>query len=687
MRRPRRIGGILSAFALTLIVASAQQSPDLLWEAVSVPALKSGQGYDLVSGLRAYRAYRLDETRMRRLLWHAPHENTVAPRSSHVIISLPMPDGSFQRFAVAESPILSPELAARYPEIKTFIGQGMDTPTALARLDFTPNGFHSMVTTPEGSSFIDPYDPEHPGVYICYDRRDSVRRRPPCHVHVVKQPEEHAHEPTFEPQSGMTRRTYRLAVNATGEYTVYFGGVSRAEAQIVTTVNRVNGVYENDFCVRFTLVYMRAYPNPNTDPFTSFFNLGRENQTVLDSVLGSANYDFGHVFTRGDFGGYSDGLGIVCRAGQKARAASGLLTPFGDAFDIDYVAHEMGHQFAGNHTFASCGGSAAPFPYEPGSGSTIMAYAGICGADDLQPNSDPYFHTHNITEVQNFISGSVGNSCAARETIPNTPPSVNVPASVQVPQNTPFRLTANAVDPDGDTITYCWEQYDTSPLFRSRLPHLSPTRFFPRLEVVMNNQTDRWERLPTTNRTLRFRCTVRDNRAGGGGVAIATTQVVVNGAPFRVTSPPSEAVWNVGETQAIVWQVGGGSVAPQVNILLSLDGGLDYESGNLIVLRANTPNDGTETVAVPNVVSDRARIIVEGAGHVFYSPNPGNFRIRDLRRAGDVNADGCVDDADLLRVLFEFGASGMGRLEDLNRDGIVDDADLLLVLFNFGSGC
>ena len=673
---------------MTLIAGLAQQSVDLLWEAIPAPTLKSGLGHDLVSGLRAYRAYRLDETRMRRLLWHAPHENTVAPRFSHVIISLPMPDGSFQRFAVVESPILSPELAARYPDIKTFIGQGIDTPTAVARLDFTPNGFHSMVITHEGSYFIDPYDPEHPGVYICYDRRDSIRRRPPCHVHAVAPVEEHSHEPTFEPQSGITRRTYRLAVNATGEYTVYFGGVSRAEAQIVTTVNRVNGVYENDFCVRFTLVYIRAYPNPNTDPFTSFFNLGRENQTVLDSVLGSANYDFGHVFTRGDLGGYSDGLGTVCRAGQKARAASGLPVPFGDAFDIDYVAHEMGHQFAGNHTFAACSGFSSPFPYEPGSGSTIMAYAGICGTNDnLQPNSDPYFHTHNITEVQNFISGSVGNSCAVRETIPNTPPSVSVPASVQVPQSTPFRLTATATDPDGDPLTYCWEQYSANPLFRSRVPSLSPTRFFPRLEVVMNNQTDRWEQLPTTNRTIPFRCTVRDNRAGGGGVAIGTTQVVVSGAPFRVTFPQSGAVWNVGATQAVIWQVGGGSVAAQVNILLSLDGGLDYESGNLIVLRANTPNDGIETFTVPNVVSERARIIVGGAGHVFYSPNPGNFRIRDSRRAGDVNADGCVDDADLLRVLFEFGASGVGRLEDLNRDGTVDDADLLIVLFNFGGGC
>ncbi len=176
-------------------------------------------------------------------------------------------------------------------------------------------------------------------------------------------------------------------------------------------------------------------------------------------------------------------------------------------------------------------------------------------------------------------------------------------------------------------------------------------------------------------------------QAGGGGVAIGTTQVVVSGAPFRVTVPQSGAVWDVGTTQAVLWQVGGGRVAERVNILLSLDGGLDYGAGTLIVLRANTPNDGIETFTVPNVVSSRARIIVEGAGHVFYSPNPGNFRIRDQRRAGDVNADGCVDDADLLRVLFEFGASELGRLTDLNRDGTVDDADLLLVLFHFGDGC
>ncbi len=516
MRCRLEVGGILSAFALMVIAVSAQPSTDSMWEAIPNPTLKSGLGHDLVSGLRAYRAYRLDETRMRQLLWQAPHENIVMPRFSHVIINLPMPDGSFQRFAIVESPVLAPELAARYPEIKTFLGQGVDNPTAVARLDFTPNGFSSMVITHEGASFIDPYDSEHPGVYICYDRRDSIRRRPPCHVHTTMHPEDLPAESTFEPLSGITRRTYRLAVNATGEYTVYFGGVANAEARIVPTVNRVNGVYENDFCVRFNLVYLRAYPNPSTDPFTDFESLGDQNQSVLDSVLGSANYDFGHIFTRGNFGGYA-GLGVVCRAGEKAVGVSGLLVPFGDAFDIDYVAHEMGHQFAGNHTFASCTGFSSPFPYEPGSGSTIMAYAGVCGAtDNLQPNSDPYFHTHNITEVRNFITGSVGNSCAVRETIPNTNPSVNVPASVQVPQSTPFRLTADAADPDGDTLTYCWEQYSVSPLFRSRLPNLSPTRFFPRLETVMNNQTDPWERLPTTSRTIPFRCTVRDNRAGGG---------------------------------------------------------------------------------------------------------------------------------------------------------------------------
>lgn len=679
---------VVALMALSLVGATAQHSYGLLWEAKPLPLLVEGRGRDLVSNLQAYRSFRLDESRMRRLLWQAPREDTVPARHSHVVITLPMADGSFERFAVVESPLLSPTLAAQYPEIKTFVAQGIDNPVAVARLDFTPNGFHAMVLAPDRTTFIDPYGPELPGLYICYDRRDSAGRRLPCLTREQFFPDEEPSEPTFEPLSGQTRRVYRLAVNATGEYTQYFGGQQQAVAQIVTTMNRVNGVYENDFAVRMVLVYVFAYPNPNTDPFSnSLFNLGRENQNVLDSVLGSANYDVGHLLTRANLGGYAGGIGIVCRTGLKAQGVSGTLVPFGDAFDIDYVAHELGHQFGGNHTFRSCGGSAAPFPYEPGSGTTIMAYAGICGSDDVQPNSDPYFHTHNLTEVLNFVAGSIGNSCATREPIDNTLPNLSVPAQVRIPRSTPFYLTAVADDPDGDTLTYCWEQYDSNPLFRSRPPSLSPTRFFPRLQTVMNNATDRWETLPATDRTMTFRCTVRDNRAGGGGIRIATTQVVVSGAPFRVTQPAAGAVWQVGSTQAIIWQIGGGIVAPTVNILLSLNGGLDYGSGNLILLKANTPNDGIETITVPNVVSTQARLIVEGAGHVFYSPNPGNFRIQDTRAAGDVNGDDCVNDTDLLQVLFQFGTTGTGLLEDLNRNGVVDDTDLLLVLFNFGSGC
>ncbi|MCX7992116.1 MAG: M12 family metallo-peptidase [Fimbriimonadales bacterium] len=651
----KQFGVSLSLLHFAIAAVFAQQSTDSLWQATPAPVFTAGLGYDLVSELRAYRSFRLDETRMHRILWQAPHEDTVLARHSHVVISLPMPDGSFQRFAVVESPILSPELAKRYPDIKTFVAQGVDNPVATARLDFTPNGFHAMIITPESTAFIDPYGPEAPEVYICYDRRDSKRQRPPCSVQEHKDSDDEGDGLTFDPQSGQIRRTYRLAMNATGEYTQYFGGVSQAEAQIVTTVNRVNGVYENDFCVRFNLVYVRVYPNPNTDPFTSFGNLGSQNQSTLDSVLGSANYDFGHVLTQGNFGGYA-GLGVVCRAGQKGVGVSGLDVPRGDAFDIDYVAHEMGHQFNANHTYRLCAGDVAPFPYEPGSGSTIMAYAGVCNpSENVQLYSDPYFHTHSISEVQGFITGSVGNSCAARTTTNNTLPSVSAPSSVRIPQGTPFRLTATGNDPDGDTLTYCWEQYDSNPLFRSRLPALSPTRFFPRLETVMSNSTDPWETLPTASRTMTFRCTVRDNRAGGGGVAIATTQVTVSGVAFRVTQPATGANWNVGSTQSVIWQVGGGNIASTVNILLSLDGGLDYESGSLIVLKANTPNDGVETVTVPNVVGARARIIVEPVGHVFYSPNPGNFRIQDTRRPGDVDSSGCVDDADLLIVLFNFG--------------------------------
>jgi hypothetical protein len=369
--------------------------------------------------------------------------------------------------------------------------------------------------------------------------------------------------------SGPALRTYRLALAATGEYTAFQGGtVEKAFAAMVTSVNRVVGVYEKELAVRLVLVGNTTsliYTNATTDPYTNDNGntLLVENQANVDNLIGSANYDIGHVFSTG--GGGVAGLGVVCRTGQKARGVTGSSRPVTDAFDIDYVAHEMGHQFGGNHTFngvsGSCGGGNrnTSTAFEPGSGSTIMAYAGICtSTNNLQPNSDPYFHVASYDEIQAYIATT---SCAVTASTGNAAPLITLPASGKVlPVGTPFKLTANAFDPDNGALSYCWEEYDqvaaggaptdaqvagsAVPLFRSFNPTTDPTRYFPRLPSLVANTTVFGERLPTVTRPLKFRVTVRDQNSGSQGIiggvnssGVVTLSSTSAAGPFLVSYP------------------------------------------------------------------------------------------------------------------------------------------------------
>ncbi len=430
---------------------------------------------------------------------------------------------------------------------------------------------------------------------------------------------------------------------------------------VVVVMNRVSAIYEEDFAIRLQLIANNdtiIYPttgNPTNgfDPYTNDAGAYSENQSNLDTKIGSPNYDIGHVFTTGS-GGVAY-VAVVCRDGQKALGTTGQPNPIGDPFNVDYVAHEMGHQFGGNHTFngtgshCSGGNYSGSHAYEPGSGSTIMAYAGICGADDdLAPNSDAYFLFDNISEIVTYTTTGLGNSCPVITPTGNTVPIVSAGANYTIPSRTPFALTGTANDADGDTLTYCWEERDlgpaqpgnvadngSSPIFRTFYPTYTPTRIFPKIGNIVagifdNVAPPHGETLPITNRTLNFRLTVRDNRINGGAVNTADMAVTVveNGAGFSVTAPSSSGPFTNGSNLGVSWNVTGTSAAPintaNVKVSLSTDGGYTYP----YTLLASTPNDGNETVTLPaGVTSSSARIKVEAVGNIFFSISPINFTI------------------------------------------------------------
>jgi hypothetical protein len=626
-----------------------------LWQDVDARTLGPAEKSRVLAPGR-FRTLRLDTGALLALLDRAPRELSDAARTEEAVLALPLPEGGFQRFRIEESPIMEDALAAEFPELRTFKGQGIDDRTATVRFDWTPSGFHAMVLSARGTLFVDPRAKDDESHYVAYDKRDYARSHPHdfrCGVTGAFLSKEDAgvHRDDVLPLApGSTLQTYRLALAATGEYTAFHGGtVAGAMSAIVTTMNRVNAVYERDLAVRMVLVGNNSsivYTNAGSDPYTNTNGstmLG-QNQTNLTNVIGSANYDIGHVFSTG--GGGIAGLGVVCSAGNKARGVTGSGSPVGDAFDIDYVAHEMGHQFGGNHTFngttSNCGGGnrASNAAYEPGSGTTIMAYAGICGAENVQPNSDDYFHSKSLLEISAFLAAG-GASCDGTSATGNTVPTVDAGAAYTIPRETPFTLTATGSDPDGDTVTYDWEQYDLGtasppntdngnrPIFRSFDPTTSPSRTFPRLSDILGNVATLGESLPTTTRTMIFRVTARDNRSGGGGFSTDTTTVSsrADAGPFVVTAPNTNVSWPVGSTQTVTWDVANTAAAPvgaaNVRILLSTNGGTSFPT----VLVASTPNDGSQAVVIPAGTTTTARIKVEAVGNIFFDVSNANFQV------------------------------------------------------------
>ncbi|MGB0423070.1 MAG: reprolysin-like metallopeptidase, partial [Flavobacteriales bacterium] len=620
------------------------------------------------------RVLAIDFSSIQAVLMTAPMENTVAIANSSVQLSMPMPNGDFEIFAIVEAPVMAEELTAKFPSIRSFRGVSISKPGLSMRCDISHHGFHAIFHDVDGTSYIDPLTPKNLDFVQAYTRTAFYETNTkifeesepvlPMDFNIDRDAYEEAFDkngkkvkkkvkPMGMPNgfakaaSGTELRTYRLALSGTGEYTAFHGGtVGDGIAAMNTSMTRVNFVYEREVAIRMVIIgnnNLLVYTDGATDPFTNGDGgvMLNENQTTCDNVIGSANYDIGHVYSTG--GGGIAQLYSPC-SGSKARGVTGQGAPINDPFDIDYVAHEMGHQFGGNHTQNNSCNRSTNAAFEPGSASTIMGYAGIC-APNLQSNSDAYFHNHSYNEIISFSQNAGGNTCPVITNTGNAVPTVSIPAGGWViPASTPFELTASGSDADGDVLTFNWEEYDlgpttsggslatasgTQPIFRSWTGTTDPTRTFPRLSNLLNNTVPVGELLPYYTREMNFRCTVRDNQAAGGGVNDAQLTFDVSDAagPFIVNAPNTNVTWPGLTVQTVTWDVANTDAAPvncsTVDIYLSTDGGLTFPT----LLVAGTANDGSQDIFVPDSPSSTARIKVKGSNNIFFDISNSNFTI------------------------------------------------------------
>jgi hypothetical protein len=599
-------------------------------------------------------------------------------------MTLPMPDGTFARFSIEESPVMAAELAARFPDIRTYRGRGLDDLTATTRLDITPAGFHAIVLSSEGTAIIEPALDASPNYhrqsrqYISYDQRDAPQSAGSFSCLLLGAEQAQVQSKRLSRRSyasplasGSTLRTYRLALAATAEFTETYGGgtIDGALSVMTTTINGVNAIYERDLAIHLNLIANETsiiFEDSDTDGYTSddANALIEQNQIVLNQRIGAANYDLGmvldgHVYNSQPGKFIFQGAAqyqSLCGNTQKGKAVSIFRSTDPTSIAAIYVvAHELGHMLGALHSFngtlEDCGPSRfAVNAYEPGSGSTIMGYRGgvlpngtyypICASEELFSN-DTYFHTASIDQIFNNTTFSQGSTCGVSTNTGNNPPNVDAGADYTIPANTPFTLTASGSDADGNALTYCWEEFDLGaagppdtdngdrPIFRSFAPVANPTRTLPQLSDILSGTLTFGESLPTTTRTMNFRVTVRDNHAGGGGVNTAAMRVnvVAGSGPFVLTQPGVSTTWPAGSTQTVNWNVANTSSPPincaSVRVLLSVDGGNSFP----FTLASGIPNNGAATINVPNTPTASARVKVEAVGNIFFNISRPNFTI------------------------------------------------------------
>ena len=616
---------------------------------------------DLKTGYNSF-AFNLNETLLKQRLTEATAERNRNGASS-MTINLPLENGEMVTLDAVESPIMAKELSAKYPEIKTYKVEGDEVQ---GRIGFTYKGFHAILFTKDGTVYIDQIGNEE-NSYHSYNRKDFTSfyrgtKNHQCDVDDNFHSFSDNNIPTSNrggKRSGEQLRTYRMALACTGEYGQFHGGtVPGALSAMIVTMNRVNGIYERDFAITMELVAdndLLIFLNPSSDPYSNTSGDLNANQNTITNIIGSNNYDIGHLVGTG--GGGVAQLGSVCSSSGKARGLTGGNSPVGDPFDIDFVAHEFGHQFGANHTQNNNCARVASVAYEPGSASTIMGYAGIC-SPNIQNFSDDYFHAGSYNEVLDFAYSGNGNSCAVKTATGNTAPEVTVPSGgFFIPKETPFVLRGSATDVDNDNLTYCWEQMDlgpssspnnpvgNAPIFRSWTPEDVSERTCPRLLNVILGTSVVGETYPTYSRDLTFRLSVRDNNIAGGGQNFDEVAFEVDGdkGPFEVLSPTAGESIEAFSSYEVTWDVAQTDQAPiscqSVNIYLCTNNGLIISD----TLATNVPNTGNYIVQMADNIGFQRRIRVEAADNIFFNINDGNFQIAEPTALEEIETTLTVD--------------------------------------------
>jgi len=579
-------------------------------------------------------------------------------------ITVPNAKGDLEKFVIHEDSNFEAELQAKYPDIRSYSGKGVTDPTAVLNFSMSPLGIQTMITRNGNQMEFIEKDTENNDVYVVFDSKSKLKERLPFSCTTADETalvKKISNQTAKLVSSNQKFRTLRLALSCTGEYAKYHSGtaaptVAVALAAMNATMTRVNGVFNRDLAVKLILIAnnnLVVYTDATTDPYSaSGVGVGDENtagtwgtelQNTLTSVIGSANYDIGHLFGATGGGGNAGCIGCVCNTGKgSAYTSPSNGIPKGDTFDIDFVAHEMGHQLGANHTF-SYDIEGTGVSVEPGSGSTIMGYAGITTDYDVEQHSQDYFSFVSISQIQTNLATK---TCPVTTTISVGEPTVNAGADYTIPKGTAFVLKGTGGT--STALTYTWEENDSAtsasgdssmalstkangPLFRSFSPVNTTTRYMPSFENVLSGRLrSRWESVADVARTLHFVLTARDNAAEGLAQTISDEMVVnVSGAagPFEVTSQNIDNLsWFQNTKQIVTWNVNGTNSLPgssKVNIKLSTDNGVTFP----ITLAADVANDGSEEFTVPNVSSQFCRILIEPTDNIYYAVNSKAFAI------------------------------------------------------------